>query len=77
MASTRLRSLIKGICWEVIAFIITAIAVYLVYGNLFSSIKFAAILTAIKIVFFFVHERLWKKIRWGKYHIIKGKRIKG
>ncbi len=77
MASTPARSLLKGISWELIAFVITVIAVYLVYGNLTLSIQFAAGLTVIKIALYFIHERIWKKIRWGKYHTVGGKKIKG
>jgi len=67
MASTLQRSLIKGIVWETISLIITFIAVYLIYGNLTLSIKFSLGLSAVKIVIFFAHERIWKKIKWGKY----------
>jgi len=67
MASTLQRSLIKGIVWETISLIITFIAVYLIYGNLTLSIKFSLGLSAVKIVIFFAHERIWKKVKWGKY----------
>ncbi len=67
MASTYERSLIKGIVWESFGFIITLIAVYFVYGNLNFSLKFTLALTLVKVVLFFVHERAWKNIHWGKY----------
>lgn len=67
MASTYQRSLVKGIIWEIISFIVTAIIVYLFYGSIGTSIRFSFILTVIKIPFFFIHERLWKKVKWGKY----------
>lgn len=75
MSSTPIRSFVKGMCWEFIGLVLTFVAVYLVYGNLSFSIKFSVALTIIKIGFFFIHERIWKKIRWGKYHIINGKKI--
>ncbi len=77
MASTPIRSFVKGICWETITFIITLFAIYIIYGNFLTSLKFALGLTIIKIFLFFAHERLWKRIRWGKYHVVKGKKIKG
>jgi adenylylsulfate kinase len=77
MASTAARSFLKGICWETISFVITVMAVYWVYGNLSLSIQFAFVLTLIKVLLFFIHERMWKKIRWGKYHIVNGRKIKG
>jgi len=67
MPSTYERSLIKGIVWEFISFIITLIAVYLIYGNIKFSIVFSLVLSVIKMIFFFIHERIWKKIMWGKY----------
>jgi adenylylsulfate kinase len=77
MASTPIRSFVKGVVWETITFIITLFAVYLIYGDFLSSLKFAFALTVFKILLFFVHERLWKKIRWGKYHIVGGRKRMG
>jgi adenylylsulfate kinase len=77
MASIPLRSFIKGVCWETVSFILTLFAIYWIYGNFLSSLKFSLILTAIKIFLFFAHERFWKTIRWGKYHIIGGKKRLG
>ena len=67
MPSTYKRSFVKGVAWEAVSFVITLIAVYLVYGDIIFSLKFTLGLTIIKMLFFFVHERFWKKIRWGKY----------
>lgn len=66
MGSTLERSFIKGLIWEIVSFVIVIFAVYLVYGNLAMSIQFSIILTLIKIPIFFLHERIWKKIKWGK-----------
>jgi adenylylsulfate kinase len=67
MPSTYKRSLVKGIVWESFGFIITLIAVYWIYGNLNLSLKFTLGLTLVKMILFFVHERAWKNVRWGKY----------
>ena len=64
--STYERSFFKGVCWEFISFSITTMAVYIIYGNLIFSMEFSLILSIIKIFIFFVHERFWKTIRWGK-----------
>ena len=66
MGSTYERSLLKGVVWEIISFILTTIAIYIFYGNLVQSLKFSLILTFFKAFIFFIHERLWKKIKWGK-----------
>ncbi len=77
MASALFRSFIKGVSWETVSFILTLFAVYFLYGNFILSLKFTLSLTVIKVLLFFFHERMWKKIRWGKYHIIKGKKVYG
>jgi adenylylsulfate kinase len=66
MPSTYKRSLVKGIIWEFFSFIITLIAVYSFYGNFILSVKFTLILSIIKVFIFFIHERAWKKVKWGK-----------
>ena len=72
MGSTPERSFIKGICWEIISFILTLLVVYILYKNILLSLKITIILTIIKIPIYFIHERIWKKIKWGK--IKNGKR---
>mgnify|MGYP001564623615 CR=1 FL=1 len=74
MGSTYERSFIKGIVWEALSFIITTYAVFIVYGDFIASIKFSLILTIIKAFIFFFHERLWKKVKWGKVQDQKIKR---
>lgn len=64
--STPKRSFMKGIVWEAISFVVTSLAVFAVYGNFNLSVRFSFYLTLIKIVLFFLHERAWKKVKWGK-----------
>lgn len=71
MGSTYLRSFVKGAVWEFISFIITFTIIYLIYGDFKTSFWFSLALTLLKSSIFFFHERLWKKIKWGK---IKDKR---
>lgn len=66
MGSTYARSLVKGVCWEVISFIITFAIVYLIYGGFKTSFLFSLALTLIKSSLFFFHERAWKRVKWGK-----------
>jgi len=66
MGSTFERSFVKGAVWEFISFIIVIIAVYLVYGNIQTSVIFSFVLTIVKIPLFFIHERIWKSFKWGK-----------
>jgi adenylylsulfate kinase len=67
MPSTYERSLVKGVVWEGFSFLITLAAIYAIYGNFNLAIKFNLVLTAVKMILFFIHERAWKDVSWGKY----------
>lgn len=67
MASTLLRSFVKGCSWEFISFILTFVVIYAIYGDFQSALGFSLALTIFKTFLFFLHERIWKTIRWGKY----------
>ena len=66
MPSTYQRSFLKGIAWEGGSFILTSSIMYLFFGNIVQSIQAGAFLTLIKIPLYFIHERIWKIIKWGK-----------
>lgn len=63
------RSIVKGISWRVFATLTTIIIVYLLFGKLDLAIAAGAIEVIAKIILFWMHERLWLKIRWGKKRI--------
>jgi len=66
MGSTPERSFIKGICWEIISFFLTLLVIFILYGDIIISLKITIILTVIKMPIYFIHERIWKKFKWGK-----------
>lgn len=68
ITSTPKRSFLKAFTWETMSFIITLVAVYLVYGDINTSIKFTLVLTVVKVLVLYIHERIWKKILWGKVY---------
>ena len=70
------RSLAKAISWRIIASATTfAIAFFLSWGHknntLNESLTFAtkigSIDVVLKIILYYLHERLWTNIQWGKY----------
>tara|TARA_B100000586_G_scaffold190007_1_gene139852 strand:+ start:147 stop:356 length:210 start_codon:yes stop_codon:yes gene_type:complete len=60
------RSLAKTITWRITASIDTFIIAWVITGSwqLGGSIAIIEVLT--KIIFYYVHERVWNKINWGK-----------
>lgn len=66
MGSTAKRSLTKAITYR----LISSLGVFVVVSTLTSSLTIGGIFTlgeaCVKIVVFYLHERLWKKVKWGK-----------
>ncbi len=66
---TNRRSLIKGISWRFVATSTTILIVYIFFGRLDLAIIAGALETVAKIFLYYLHERGWNKIRFGKKRI--------
>ena len=66
MSDNAVRSLVKAVSWRVTGTIDTFIISWLITGQvlLASGIALTEIMT--KILLFWLHERAWNKITWGK-----------
>lgn len=63
---TTYRSLAKSISWRIWGTIDTTILSYFISGNLNFALTMGSLEIFTKILFFFVHERLWAQIKWGR-----------
>ena len=70
------RSLLKAISWRLIASGTTFIIVFVIFRNysqqnLEEVINTATFITSVdvvaKLIIYYLHERLWTNIKWGKY----------
>jgi len=66
---TNKRSIVKGISWRVLATSTTIVIVYLFFDRLDLAIAAGMIETLFKIGLYWVHERAWFKVRWGRKKI--------
>jgi len=66
---TNIRSIVKAISWRAIALMTTMLIVYLFTRQIDIAIKAGVIETGFKLFFYWMHERLWFKIRWGRKKI--------
>lgn len=66
MHETHIRSVIKGISWRVIASLTTMGLVYLFTGDLSLVVEVGVLEVTAKIFFYYLHERAWHAIRWGR-----------
>jgi uncharacterized membrane protein len=66
MTETPVRSLAKAVSWRVTGTIDTFVISWLITGQvlLATGIAFTEIMT--KIFLFWMHERVWNKINWGR-----------
>lgn len=60
------KSIVKAISWRIIASITTVVLVWIFTGSLTISLSVGILEASLKILFFYMHERVWNKIRWGK-----------
>jgi len=66
---TNKRSLVKGVSWRVVATTTTMVIVYVFFGRLDLAIATGLLESVLKIGLFWLHEKAWFKVRWGKKRI--------
>jgi adenylylsulfate kinase len=66
---TNKRSIVKGITWRMLATTTTMVIVYIFFGRLDLAIATGLIESVFKIGLFWVHEKAWFKVRWGRKRI--------
>lgn len=67
MTETPVRSVVKTISWRVTGSGATFIISYAIIGDVTVSGTIAAIQLTFNTVLYFVHERVWDKIKWGRH----------
>lgn len=58
-------SFFKGVSWRVVATCDTIFLSYIYTGSIGNSLKIGFIEVFTKIFLFYLHERVWLKIKWG------------
>jgi uncharacterized membrane protein len=66
MSDTPLRSIVKTISWRITGSTATFIISYAILGDITVSGTIAAIQLTANTLLYFVHERIWNKIKWQK-----------
>jgi uncharacterized membrane protein len=63
---SHIRSMVKGISWRGFGSLDTMIISFVMTGNPFGAIKIGLTEVVTKIALFYLHERLWALIKWGR-----------
>ncbi len=71
------RTIVKAVSWRVIATLSTMTIVFLFTRKIFLSLGVGLVEVIAKITFYYLHERTWNKISWGKNkHPLSGLPVK-
>ena len=68
VSDTKLRSISKTISWRLTGTLCTFIVSWLILGDLITSGTIAVIQLTFNTVVFYIHERLWNFVKWGKIY---------
>lgn len=63
---THFRSIVKAVSWRAGGTIVTFIVAWILVGKFDLAAKIGVLDTAIKVGAFYIHERLWNHINFGK-----------
>ena len=66
MQETHLRTFTRSVSYRLSAIFFTIIYTYLFTGDLANSTGFAIVLHLLLSIDYYIHERIWLKIEWGK-----------
>ena len=66
MSDTSRRSLVKTVSWRITGSTATFAISYAVLGDVAVSSTIAVIQLTFNTLLYFVHERIWNNIRWGR-----------
>ena len=65
MKESKTRTILKTVTWRILATCTTMLLVYLFTKRLTLSLGIGAVEVTIKMLIYFLHERLWLKIKIG------------
>jgi len=60
------RSLAKSLTWRVIAIVSTLLIGYAMTGSWAFALSLTLVSNVINFVLYYLHERVWLKVSWGK-----------
>jgi uncharacterized membrane protein len=66
---TNKRSIVKALTWRALASLATFIISYTMTGDLAAATGIAAIQVVVNLLLYYVHERVWNKIQWGRGYV--------
>lgn len=66
MQDTNTRSFVKTVCWRITGSGATFLISYLLTGNFAMAGTIAIVQVISNTILYYIHERVWNKINWGR-----------
>ena len=66
---TTLRTLVKAILWQLLGFALMALTAWVFTGSMAEGGAIAVTATVLGFVSYFLYERLWSRVRWGRVDV--------
>ena len=66
MQESKTRSLLKATIWRLVAVCIAFLIAYLIFEKPAASLLAAVTINGINFVLYYIHERIWDKIDFGR-----------
>ncbi len=66
MFESKKRSFVKSLIWRIIATINGIVGTYFFIDNISQSIKIGIFANFTGMILYYIHERIWNKIKWEK-----------
>ena len=63
---SKTRSLVKTVSWRIIALTTAFLIPWIITSDLILSVQISITLNLFNMVLYYIHERTWNKIGWGK-----------
>ena len=63
------RTISKSVTWRILITMNNFLIPFLTTGSWLTALAFLTIATILNIVVYYAHERVWDKIKWGKYEL--------
>jgi uncharacterized membrane protein len=65
MTETHKRTVVRMLTYRITAWLFTILWTWLIVGDLAKSTGFATVLHILLSIDYYIHERIWLKIKWG------------
>ncbi len=72
MSEKPYRSIVKAVSWRMVGTFDTIIISYLIVGNMKFAVSIGGVELFTKMVLYFLHERAWNRIKFGKITVKDG-----